>query len=60
MELKGRVCQFWCEVCQQNFTPEIPFLADGAHATERFLERAAELIRSSDVANGNRSQVGNE
>ena len=51
VELKVRVCQFTCARCQRDFTPETPFLADGAHATERFLERAAELIRSSDVAN---------
>ena len=51
VELKVRVCQFTCERCQQDFTPEAPFLAEGAHATERFLARAAELIRSSDVAN---------
>jgi transposase len=51
VELKVRVCQFRCEGCDAAFTPEVPFLADGAHATERFLTRAAELIRSSDVAN---------
>jgi len=51
VELQVRVCQFMCERCQRAFTPEVPFLAEGAHATERFLARAAELIRSSDVAN---------
>lgn len=51
VELKVRVCQFMCERCQCAFTPEAPFVAEGAHATERFLEQAAELIRSSDVAN---------
>ena len=51
VELKVRVCQFQCERCAVAFTPEVPFLAEGAHATERFLGRAAELIRSSDVAN---------
>src|ERR1700722_17257045 len=50
VELTVRVLQFEC-VCGQHFTPPIPFLAEGAHATERFLERAAELIRTSDVAN---------
>ena len=29
----------------------IGFLAEGAHATERFLQRAAQLIRTSDVSN---------
>ena len=51
VELKVRVCQFQCERCDRTFTPDVPFLAEGAHATERFLARAAELIRSSDVAN---------
>jgi transposase len=50
VELKVRVLQFEC-ACGQHFTPEVPFLAEGAHATERFLERAAQLIRTSDVAN---------
>jgi transposase len=50
VELTVRVLQFEC-MCGQHFTPPIPFLGEGAHATERFLERAAELIRSSDVAN---------
>lgn len=51
VELKVRMGQFTCERCQSAFTPAVPFLAEGAHATERFLDRAAELIRSSDVAN---------
>jgi transposase len=50
VELNVRVLQFEC-VCGRHFTPAIPFLADGAHATDRFLERAAQLIRTSDVAN---------
>jgi transposase len=50
VELNVRVLQFEC-VCGQHFTPAVPFLAEGAHATERFLERAAHLIRTSDVAN---------
>ena len=50
VELNVRVLQFECD-CGQHFTPAVPFLAEGAHATERFLERAAQLIRSSDVAN---------
>jgi len=50
VELNVRVLQFACR-CGQFFTPPIPFLAEGAHATERFLERAAQLIRTSDVAN---------
>jgi transposase len=51
VELSVRVGQFECLRCGQCFTPAIPFLAEGAHATERFLERAAELVRSSDLSN---------
>jgi transposase len=51
VELHVRILQFACASCGQTFTPPVPFLAEGAHATERFLERAAELIRTSDVAN---------
>lgn len=50
VELTVRVLQFECR-CGKHFTPPVPFLAEGAHATERFLQRAAELIRTSDVAN---------
>ncbi len=51
LELSVRVSQFVCSRCGQHFTPAIPFLAEGAHATERFLERAAQLVRTSDLAN---------
>jgi transposase len=51
VDLQVRVPQFECAHCGCAFTPPIPFLAEGAHATERFLERVTELIRSSDVAN---------
>jgi transposase len=50
VELNIRVLQFEC-ACGQHFTPAVPFLAEGAHATERFLQRAAQLIRSTDLAN---------
>jgi len=50
VQLSVRVHQFQCD-CGHCFTPPIPFLAEGSHATERFLERAAALIRTSDVAN---------
>ena len=46
-----RVPQFECAHCSCAFTPPVPFLAEGAHATERFLAKSAELIRTSDVAN---------
>src|SRR5260370_30213175 len=51
VDLKVRVLQFECGACGECFTPAIPFLAERAHATERFLERAAQLIRTSDLAN---------
>lgn len=51
VELNVRVCQFECTHCGQYFTPALAFLAEGAHATERFLQRAAELVRSSDLSN---------
>jgi len=51
VDLKVRVDQYECTACRQCFTPPLSFLAEGAHATERFIERAAQLIRSSDVAN---------
>jgi transposase len=51
VDLAVRVLQFTCPHCGQVFTPPVAFLAEGAHATERFLERAAELTRTSDLAN---------
>lgn len=54
VELAVRVLQFECERCGKCFTPAMPFLAEGSHATERFLERSAELIGSSDIANAAR------
>jgi|SRR5579871_1517316 len=51
VELTVRVPQFECLHCQRFFTPAVAFMAEGAHATERFLEHAARLIRTSDLAN---------
>lgn len=51
VELTVRVHQFECPRCSHCFTPPVPFLAEGAHATERFLACAARLIRTSDLAN---------
>lgn len=51
VELIVRVHQYECDHCGQAFTPPIPFLAEGAQATERFVAHAASLIRISDVAN---------
>jgi transposase len=51
VELIFRSTQFHCERCDRYFTPTCPHIAPGAHATERFLEQAAKLIRFSDIAN---------
>ncbi len=45
-----RVPQFACARCGGTLTPPVPFLAEGSHATERFLERSAAFMRTSDVA----------
>ena len=50
VELRVRVSQFWCSPCGRGCTPPILGLAEGIHATERFLARAVELIRHGDVA----------
>ncbi len=49
--MKVCVPPYACERCHKTFTPPVPFLFQGGHATERFLERAAELVRTSDLAN---------
>jgi transposase len=51
VELVIRVYQFSCPKCQRFFTPVPTAFVPGAHATERFLEQAARLIRCSDLAN---------
>jgi transposase len=51
VELNVRELQFEC-ACGQHFTPAVPFWDDGAHATERFIERAAQLIRTSNCKGG--------
>ena len=51
-ELVVRAWQFRCGAggCGKFFTPRHPALAEGAHATERFLARLAELATHGDVA----------
>jgi len=51
IELIVRTPGFKCERCESFFTPSYAAIAPGTHATERFLEQAARLIRFSDVAN---------
>lgn len=51
VQLLVRTPQFRCDRCDTFFTPCSSALAPGAHATERFLEQAARLIRFSDIAN---------
>jgi transposase len=50
VELVVRLSQFRCAACDKFFTPRFAALAEGAHATERLLERLAELASHSDVA----------
>lgn len=49
-ELVVRMFQFRCEPCGRFFTPHHPPLAEGAHATERFLERLAQWATHGDVS----------
>jgi transposase len=51
VELLVRTYQFACPHCDHYFTPAAAAFARGAHATQRFLEQAARLIRFSDIAN---------
>jgi transposase len=50
-ELVVNLFQFKCGPCGKYFTPQYPGLStDGAHATERLLERLAELVTHGDVS----------
>jgi len=46
-----RFWQFRCEECDKFFTPHYAVIAPGAHATERLLERMAQMIGFSDIQN---------
>lgn len=52
--LRVRVSGFRCDACERCFTPPYRSLAEGTHATERFLERAAAIVRHSDSSNAAR------
>jgi transposase len=49
-ELVVHSFQFRCSSCDKFFTPWHPALAEGTHATERFLERLAEWATHGDVS----------
>lgn len=49
-ELVVQMWQFECEQCGRFHTPGFSALAEGAHATERLLERLAELAGRGDVS----------
>lgn len=49
-QLVVRAWQFRCDHCRKFFTPRHPALAEGAHATGRFLDRLAELATHGDVS----------
>ena len=51
VQLTVRVFQYRCAACARCFTPPSTALAEGTHATERFLERCAALIRTGDIRN---------
>lgn len=51
VELTVRLWQFECDACKHFFTPRFAALAEGAHATERLLERLAELTRHGQIFN---------
>jgi transposase len=48
-ELVVRLWQFHCLRCDRFFVPRFAALAEGAHATERLLERLAELATHGDI-----------
>ena len=50
-ELMVRIPQYECLGCDRKFTPGFESLAESAGATERFLERLAEMMRFGDVKN---------
>lgn len=49
--LMVRFWQFRCGACDKFFTPHYEAIAPGTHATERLLERMAEMLRCSDIRN---------
>jgi transposase len=53
-ELVVRLWQYECGGCGRFFTPRHAGLAEGAHATERFLDRLAEYATHGDVASAAR------
>jgi len=50
-KLNLRRWQFRCGHCARFFTPHYQAIAAGTHATERLLERMAEMIGFSDIRN---------
>jgi transposase len=53
-QLVVRLFQFRCGRCDRFFTPPHPVLADGLHATERFLQRLAEYAGHGDICSAAR------
>lgn len=49
-ELVVRLWQFRCRACDKFFTPRFAALAEGAHATERLMERLVELAGHGEVS----------
>jgi transposase len=53
-QLAVRLFQFRCPQCDKFFTPRHAALAEGAHATERLLERLAQYASHSDLSSAAR------
>jgi transposase len=51
VELIVSTYQYECPHCGRFFTPVPDFWCSGAHATDRFLDHVADLVRISDIRN---------
>jgi transposase len=54
VELLVHLWQYHCGACRKFFAARFAALAEGAHATERLLERLADLAAHSDIAHAAR------
>ena len=54
VELLVRLWQFHCRGCKKFFTPRFAALANGAHGTERLLEKLSELASHGDISSAAR------
>lgn len=54
VELIVQLFQFECDSCNKFFTPRYAALVEGTYATERLLEKLADLAKHGDIANAAR------